>query len=139
MIECPTYTTTIFIGGDYAKAKEVCRGYCMAGLCVTIEPTEYVYTGGCEAGVRVGLINYARFPADDWLIFDHALKLARMLREALSQHSFSIVATDKTVFETTRSEEGLAGAIQLARSALMADEATTLEALKSIIRLGSAR
>ena len=102
MNECQTYTATIFIAGDYVTAKQVCRNYCAVGLCVTLEPTEYIYTGGSEAGVRVGLINYARFPADAAQIFDHALTLARMLREALCQHSFSIVATDKTVFETTR-------------------------------------
>lgn len=104
MIEVPTYTATIFIAGDYATAKQVCRAYCTVGLCVTVEAVEYVYTGGCEAGARIGLINYPRFPGDPATIFDHALTLARMLREELAQHSFSIVATDKTVFETTRAE-----------------------------------
>lgn len=103
MEEVPTYTATIFIGGDYAQAKAVCQRYVMAvGLCVTVEPVDFVYTGGCEAGVRVGLINYARFPAEPADIFARALDLARALREHLAQHSFSIVATDKTVFETTR-------------------------------------
>lgn len=103
MIEVPTYTATIFIAGDFAAAKRVCQRHVMdVGLCVTIEPTEYVYTGGCEAGVRVGLINYARFPAEPEDIFARAMELARLLRAELAQHSFSIVATDKTVFETTR-------------------------------------
>lgn len=103
MIEVSTYTAQIYIGGDYARAKQFCQRFCLeAGLCVTVEPVEYVYTGGCEAGVRVGLINYARFPAEPADIFAQALMLARVLRIELSQHSFSIVATDKTVFETTR-------------------------------------
>lgn len=103
MTEVPTYTATIFIGGDPAQAKAICQRYVMGvGLCVTVEPVEYVYTGGCEAGVRVGLINYARFPAEPGDIFARALDLARALRVGLAQHSFSIVATDKTMFETTR-------------------------------------
>ncbi len=103
MTEVPTYTATIFIAGDYAQAKARCQRYVMdVGLCITVEPVEYVYTGGCEAGVRVGLINYARFPAEPADIFARALGLARVLRVELAQHSFSVVATDKTVFETTR-------------------------------------
>jgi hypothetical protein len=105
MTECPTYSATIFISGDYAKAKAVCQHYCLelcSGLCVTVEPIEYVYTGGCEAGVRVGLINYPRFPAEPSDIFARALNLARVLRVELSQWSFTVQATDKTVFETVR-------------------------------------
>lgn len=103
MTEVPTYTAQIYIAGDYSHAKRVCQRHCMdIGLCVTVEPIEYVYTGGCEAGVRVGLINYARFPAEPAVIYARALDLARILRVELAQHSFSIVATDKTVFDTTR-------------------------------------
>lgn len=101
--EVQTYTAKIYIGGDYGQAKNTCQRYCAErGLCVTVEAVEYVYTGGCEAGVRVGLINYARFPAEPSDIFAQALDLARVLRVELGQHSFSIVATDKTIFDTTR-------------------------------------
>lgn len=103
MNEATTYTATIFIGGDHSQAKNTCQRYCYdRGLCVTVEPVEYVYTGGCEAGVRVGLINYPRFPAEPADLFARALDLARVLRVELGQHSFSIVATDKTLFESVR-------------------------------------
>jgi len=42
----PTIRFDIFIAGDLATAKQVCRSYCAAGLCVTIEPVDFVYTGG---------------------------------------------------------------------------------------------
>lgn len=101
--EVPTYTAQIYVAGDPAAAAQFCQGYVMdVGLCVTVEPVEYIYTGGRETGVRVGLINYARFPADPEVIFSRALDLARALRAALHQHSFSVVATDRTIFETTR-------------------------------------
>jgi hypothetical protein len=105
MIEVPTYTAQIYIGGDVQAATQFCQRHVMdVGLCVTVEPVEFVYTGGREGGVRVGLINYARFPTEPVDIFARALNLARLLRAELAQHSFSIVATDKTVFETVRSE-----------------------------------
>jgi len=48
MIQSQTYTAQIYIGGDIAHAKQICQSHCMAvGLCVTIEPVDYVYTGGC--------------------------------------------------------------------------------------------
>lgn len=105
MIEAPTYTATIFIAGDYALARQRCQLFAMdIGICVTVEPTEYIYKGGSETGVRVGLINYPRFPAQPEEIFAQAWALARALQSALAQWSFTIVATDKTVFETARAE-----------------------------------
>lgn len=77
MSTVPTIRFDIFIAGDLAQAKQVCREYCFAvGLCVTVEPVAYVYTGGEEAGVRVGLINYPRFPSSEEAIAAHAVTLA---------------------------------------------------------------
>jgi len=104
MTEVATYTAQIYIAGDYATAKIACQRYCAVGLCVTIEPLEFVYTGGCEAGMRIGLINYPRFPTTPDELFERALDLGRTLRDALAQHSFSVVATDTTVWESTRAE-----------------------------------
>jgi hypothetical protein len=98
-----SYTATIFIAGDYAKALRACQSHCdEVGLCVTVEPTTYVFTGGAEAGVRVGLINYARFPSDPADIFRRAEALALILLDALEQGSVSVVASDKTVWLSRR-------------------------------------
>lgn len=99
--QCQTYVATIFIAGDYATAKQVCREFCYAvGLCVTVEPTAYIYTGGEEAGVRVGLINYPRFQAEPAAIRDRAFDLANHLREALCQRSWSVVTSEETYWDT---------------------------------------
>jgi hypothetical protein len=66
------------------------------GPCVTVGPTTYVYNGGAEAVVRVGLINYPRFPSTPRDIFKCAEMLAMILLDALGQESASIVATDGT-------------------------------------------
>lgn len=102
MDEVKTYTAIIFIAGDYLQAKQVCREFCRRGLCVTIEPTCYIYTGGEESGVRVGLINYPRFPSDEATIIKTALELAELLRQKLCQQSYSIVTPTKTIWESSR-------------------------------------
>jgi hypothetical protein len=101
----PTTRFDIFIAGDLAQAKQACREYCFAvGLCVTVEPVTYIYTGGEEEGVRVGLINYPRFPADKATIRAKAKELADKLLERLCQHSYSIVGPDETEWFSRRPE-----------------------------------
>lgn len=101
--ERPTYQATIFIGGDLARATAICREFCdQVGECVTIEPTMFVFTGGAEAGVRVGFIDYPRFPRSPAVIFDQAEALARKLLDGLDQGSLSIVATDRTLWISRR-------------------------------------
>ena len=75
------------------------------GLCVTIESTLYAYTGGAADGVRIGLINYGRFPAEPAEIFAKAEALALHLLDELDQQSASIVATDRTVWLSRRPED----------------------------------
>lgn len=97
------YKVEIFIAGDLEIATQECQAYCNGvGLCVTIEPVNYVFTNGSEMGVRVGLINYARFPETRQAIWDKALELANALKAAMSQGSFTIQDQDATVFYSTR-------------------------------------
>ncbi|RJG46552.1 hypothetical protein [Mesorhizobium sp. DCY119] len=104
--EAPTVCFDIFIAGDLAQAKQVCREYCMeVGACVTVEPVDYIYTGGEEAGIRVGFINYPRFPTDAEAIFAKASDLAGRLMHRLCQQSYSIVGPDKTVWFSRRPED----------------------------------
>jgi hypothetical protein len=99
----PTIRFDIFIAGDLEQAKQACREYCFAvGLCVTVEPVSYIYTGGEEAGVRVGLINYPRFPADAESLRKTARDLAGKLMERLCQHSYSIAGPDTTEWVSRR-------------------------------------
>lgn len=101
----PTIQFTIFMAGDIAQAKQVCREYCFeVGLCVTVEPIEFIYTGGEEAGFRVGLINYPRFPAEAHEIEAKANELADRLMRRLCQHSYSIVGPEQTVWISRRPE-----------------------------------
>lgn len=106
ILRSKTITVTIYIGGDLAQAKQVCREWCMeVGACVTVEPVDFIYTGGEEAGVRVGFINYPRFPADEAYIVERATALAFLLMDRLCQQSFSIVGPTETVWHSRRPED----------------------------------
>lgn len=98
----PTGRAEIFIAGDINEAKKICRDFCNMGLCVTIEPTLYIYKGGEEAGVRVGLINYPKFPSSQTQLTNTALQLADKLREGLYQDSYSVVTPEKTYWRSWR-------------------------------------
>lgn len=103
MSSAPTIRYDIFIAGDIAQAKKSCRSFCFGiGLCVTVEPVTYIYTGGEEEGVRVGLINYPRFPSDAKKLKERASELAHQLMHELHQHSYSIVGPDETVWFSRR-------------------------------------
>lgn len=103
--ECPSYPISIFIAGSAWEAETICRDYCdAAGFCVTVTGTTYCYTGGEEAGVIVGLINYPRFPAKPAQLWGHAEALAERLRAGLEQDSYSIQAPDRTVWISHRED-----------------------------------
>lgn len=100
--EAPTYWVEIAIAGSAARAIELCREFCEGGLCVTVTKTDFVYTGGLEAGVLVRLINYPRFPAENRQILWNAALLGEHLRRGLYQDSFSLVAPDVTYWKSRR-------------------------------------
>lgn len=99
----PTYRVEIFIGGDYEDAKRICRDYCTAvGLCVTVERTFFAYSFGGEDGIRIGLLNYPRFPAEPQSIRDHAAALGGLLMTGLSQGSYLIVTPEDSAWTSRR-------------------------------------
>lgn len=98
----PSYLADIFIAGSYDAAIEACRDFCMDGMCVNVSRCDYVFTGGMEAGVRVGLINYPRFRKSPDEIDAVAEKLARFLIDRLHQQSCSIVTTRETTWLSRR-------------------------------------
>lgn len=103
--DAPTIRFEIFMAGDLAQAKQVCREVCFdVGLCVTIDPTTYIYTGGEESGFRVGLINYPRFPTTRDALYHTTKDLAETLMHRLRQHSYSIVGAGKTFWFSRRPE-----------------------------------
>ena len=100
---CKTYWAKIYIAGPIDVAKQVLRLLAKKkGMCVTIEPTTFIYTGGEEEGYVVGLINYPRFLRTEKEIWDAAIELAHTLREQTGQDSFTVMAPDNTFWCTDR-------------------------------------
>lgn len=100
-----SFTIRIWIAGNYDRAEEICREYCEQGYCVSIQPANYIYTGGEESGVCVTLINYPRFPLSPSDLKIHAENLAEHLRIGLHQQSFSIEDPNETRFFSLRPED----------------------------------
>lgn len=97
MIEktAPTYQITLYMSGPIEVAKQAIRRFVRRGLCVTIDPTLFVYTGGEEGGFRVGLLNYPRFPCISTMELDAtATELAHELLSATEQDSALIVGNE---------------------------------------------
>lgn len=105
-VEAHSYPVSIFVAGSPMEAETLCLDYCdRTGFCVTVTETTYCYTGGEEAGVIVGLINYPRFPSTPEQIWQRAEELAAELCAGLKQQSYSIQAPDKTVWFSHRESD----------------------------------
>ncbi|RVO40452.1 hypothetical protein CN093_11495 [Sinorhizobium meliloti] len=100
----PTFSVDIHMAGDIAAAGLFIQRYAIEnGMCVTLMPQSFIYTGGREEGFRVGFINYPRFPTTHLPhIQDAAYRLALALLEELGQHSFCITDPERTVWYSRR-------------------------------------
>ena len=105
----PTHIITLYISGPRNIAEQVCREYCYGKkLCVTIEDTAFIYMGGQEAGIRIGLLNYPRFPSTPEWLLEAATELAKLLIERLYRDSALIVNSNPatTTWITRREHSG---------------------------------
>lgn len=97
-LQTSTYWARIYIAGPIEAAKHVIRQDCLRqGLCVTIDPTTYIYSGGEEEGYIVGLNNYPRFSMTEHEIEERAKDLAMRLLEGTFQHSVMVQFEDHTI------------------------------------------
>jgi hypothetical protein len=98
-----TMWARIYLSGPIEIAKQVIREECLReGLCVTIEPTTFIYTGGEESGYVIGLINYPRFPKSQQEIAERADNLSEILLDLTFQHSALVMTPSSTRWITKR-------------------------------------
>lgn len=96
-----TYTVSLYMAGDIATASAWLRRECYArGLCVTVTPTSFIYTGGEEGGFVVGFVNYPRFPNTPPDLFNRAKSIALALIVECCQKSALVVGTDRSEWLT---------------------------------------
>lgn len=97
----PTFWVRLYLSGPIEVAKQVIRERCFAaGLCVTADPTQFIYTGGEESGYVVGLLNYPRFPSTPDAITEQARSLMEELLLATHQRSALMVTPERTEWVT---------------------------------------
>ena len=65
-------------------------------LCVTINPTEFIYVDGNEPGAMIGLIQYPRFKMEEKEIKEKAIELARIIMKEFKQFRCTVVTSDTT-------------------------------------------
>jgi len=98
-----SFPITIHMGGKYSTAQKILQKYCdEVGYCVTLHTVQYIYRGGVEHGIRVGLINYPRFPSDPATLTQKAIEIAELLREGLKQESYSVETPVETIWYSYR-------------------------------------
>ena len=103
-----SFPITIHIAGKYSTAEKILQKYCdEVGFCVTMNTVEYIYKGGKEYGVRVGLINYPRFPSDPATLTAKAIEIAELLREGMKQESFSVETPVETIWYSYRKGDAI--------------------------------
>ncbi|NSY21908.1 hypothetical protein [Agrobacterium vitis] len=102
----PSFDVDIHMAGDINTAGIIIQRYAAeTGLCITLSPQSFIYTGGREEGFRVGFINYPRFPKEPGDIVARARDLASVLVVQLGQHSYSIVTPIETIWYSRRGAE----------------------------------
>lgn len=102
---CESYEVKIYLSGPIEVAKQIIRAFCQEkGLCVTITPTTYIYTGGEEAGYVVGLANYPRFPVCEDSLNITGEALAKRLLAETHQTSVMVVYGQDTAWYSRRVE-----------------------------------
>ena len=102
-----TYTVLLKMAGDIEHAKRLLRTECYPpneGLCMTVEPTTFIYTGGGEAGFVVGFVNYPRFPTELDKLLARVKAIAERLITGLCQWSALLIAPDRTEWLNGRPE-----------------------------------
>lgn len=99
---CSSFAISLFVTGE--NITEACQEYCdNNGLCVTITETNYVFTGGSEKGYIIGLINYPRFPKNNYELMFIAEDLGHFLMKKCNpQGSYTLQTPNYTHFITNR-------------------------------------
>lgn len=103
----PSHNVQIWSGlmegyGGYVHSLEEVLDICQEFVdekkeCVTITPTQFVYTQGNEPGVIVGFIMYPRFPRSEEEIENRAVELGKILLNKLRQNRLTITTPFKSI------------------------------------------
>lgn len=96
---------TEYIEHTLKECEDICQEYCNdVGLCVSVTTTKYIYTKGNECGAIIGLIQYPRFPLDEYQLKKYTLELGQTLMKSLGQFRVTINFNDEVVMLTNNTK-----------------------------------
>ncbi len=99
--EAPTVSVAVYMAGDIDTAKRwLRREVYQRGLCVTIRPETFLYTGGEESGFSIGFVNYPRFPSSPGDTESRAIAIAEALVVECCQRTALVVGRVTTWITT---------------------------------------
>lgn len=94
-----SYNVEIHMAGDIREASMFLQQVAARrGMCVSIHPQSYIYSGGREEGFLIRFINYPRFPKEPEAILKEAEELADWVRDHIGQYSWSITTPTETIW-----------------------------------------
>lgn len=94
-----SYNVEIHMAGDIREASMFLQQVAARrGMCVSIHPQSYIYSGGREEGFLIRFINYPRFPQEPKQILEQAEELADWVRDHIGQYSWSITTPEETIY-----------------------------------------
>ena len=101
-----TYTCEIYIAGSIEHAKLFLqKEFAYEGMCASVEKVDFIYSGGCETGMVVRLIQYPLYITHESNIKKYAIELAQKLVEYLGQGSATVIDPKETVTITRRKSD----------------------------------
>jgi len=107
IVTAPSLVFEIYMAGDINDAKRfLTKLAAEQGACWSVDPTEFIYSGGRELGFVVRIINYPRFPESVDKLQKSAITLATDLMLSLGQGSCSIVGPKDTIWLNRRKQDG---------------------------------
>lgn len=109
MIKYETATThviSIYTSGPIEVIEQVCRKFVFdIGLCVTVNPIKFIYIGGEEFGVEIGLLNYPRFPTTAQNLFVLAKELSVAILKETFQRTALVVGETYTTWISYKEQD----------------------------------
>jgi len=94
----------LYVAGSYDVSVEACKEKCFpTGLCVTVEKVKYIFGCGSENGVRIGFVDYPKYPEEKDIILEKAISVGKFVAEKNFQTSFLIVSPNGNQWFSRRS------------------------------------
>lgn len=83
------------------ELKDRLQEYCdIVGECVHVMECDYIYKKGREPGVKIGFIQYPRFPKSKEQMVERAKELSEGLMDLFNQLRVTIVTPSKSIMIT---------------------------------------